>query len=126
MRIDEVIIKEISQAQKDAMKQMRDIHTQRRIQGVGTDTSTYGRDMGQSIGTDVEVGDLKNVPNVGSTDVDVRNKSQQSQIKKRDEPQKQSDGPSHAELRSLARADALTRCTSRRGLDTKDGDSDWY
>ena len=71
MRIDEVIIKEISKAQKDAMKQMRDIHTQRRIQGVGTDTSTYGRDMGQSIGTDVEVGDLKNVPNVGSTDVDV-------------------------------------------------------
>lgn len=122
MRIDEVIIQEISKTQRDASKQMRDIHIQRRIQGLGTDTSTYGRDMGQSVGTDVEVGDLKNVPNVGSTDVDVRNKSQQSQIKKREEPRKK-EGPSDAELRSKARADAL-KGTSRRGLNTKDGDSD--
>ena len=83
MRIDEVIIQEISQAQKDAMKQMRDIHIQRRIQGVGTDTSTYGRDMGQAVGTDVEVGDLKNVPDKGTTDADVRGTSQKDQISRR-------------------------------------------
>lgn len=122
MRIDEVIIKEISQAQKDAMKQMRDIHIQRRIQGVGTDTSTYGRDMGQSIGTDVEVGDLKNVPDKGTTDADVRGKADKSQISKSQEP-RQKDGPSDAELRAKARTAAL-KGTSRRGLDTKDSDSD--
>lgn len=122
MRIDEVIIQEISQAQKDAMKQMRDIHIQRRIQGVGTDTSTYGRDMGQAVGTDVEVGDLKNVPDKGTTDADVRGTSQKDQISKRAEPRKK-DGPSDAELRAKARTAAL-KGTSRRGLNTKDGDSD--
>ena len=122
MRIDEVIIKEISQAQKDAMKQMRDIHIQRRIQGVGTDTSTYGRDMGQSIGTDVEVGDLKNVPDKGTTDADVRGKADKTQISKSQEPRKK-DGPRDAELRAKARTAAL-KGTSRRGLDTKDSDSD--
>ena len=105
MRIDEVIIQEISQAQQDAMKQMRDIHTQRRIKGIGTDTSTYGSQIGQSVGTDVEVGDLTNVGKKGSKDTEV-SKDDEQPIKK-SEPAKKADGPSSTDLRRQAQRDAL-------------------
>jgi len=106
MRVDEVIIQEISQAQQDAMKQMRDIHTQRRIKGIGTDTSTYGSQIGQSVGTDVEVGDLTNVGKKGSKDTEV-DKDVNTPPKKSEPSKDKPSGPSSTDLRRQAQRDAL-------------------
>lgn len=106
MKINEVVIKEISQAQQDAMKQMRDIHVQRRIKGIGTDTSTYGSQIGQSVGTDVEVGDLTNVGKKGSKDTDI-SKDDTPTPAKSTTTTKEPSGPSSADLRRQAQRDVL-------------------
>tara|TARA_B100001057_G_scaffold403414_1_gene415704 strand:+ start:35143 stop:35727 length:585 start_codon:yes stop_codon:yes gene_type:complete len=108
MRIDEVIVKEISQQQQDALKQMRDIHVQRRMKGIGTDTSTYGSQIGQSVGTDVEVGDLTNVARQGTKDTDIAKQDTKKSVGNKDTSKQATDvTPTSAQLRRDAQTQTL-------------------
>jgi hypothetical protein len=117
MKINEVLT-EVNTKHSDASKQMRDLHIQKRISGVAVDTKNVGKQMGTSAATGVEVGDLANVADKGQKDTDLGKVDTSPITDKR--PQKQSDGPSSADLRRQAQQDVLRGRTGRTGIDGRE------
>ena len=122
MRIDEVILAEISDAAKAAQQQQRDLHNQKRRSGIGTDTKNYGRDTAQSQFHGVEVGDLTNVARKDQKDIDVSKDREGGTTQREPSRQTQPDGPSSADIRNQARADALRGRGRMAGFDDDDDD----
>lgn len=117
MKINEVLT-EVDSKHSDAMKQARELHTQKRISGVAVDTKNVGKQVGTSAATGVEVGDLANVADRGQKDTDL---GKIDKLPATDKAQQQRpDGPSSADLRRQAQRDVLRGRTGRTGIDGRE------
>jgi len=113
MRIDEVVITEVSDEQREKNKELQDLYIQRRLAGQGIDTKSIGSQMGHSLGTGVEIGDLTNVQKKGTTDQEVSNKAT-GQASSKAEPKKD-PADSGAQKTRRKRQDDILRGRGKRG-----------